>query len=282
MQSASHPSVRTLLPVAALLAQAALLAMAAGCATAPRPQPFAEADRQRFETALGGELAQEFEAEMGVRNDAELALYLRALASRIAEASPELRGGPVGVQVIKDRSARWRSYGLPGNRIYLSRGFLRGVEYESELAAAVAMELAHVSRKHVHARLALQAGTPQGAEKTVEYATLQGLLPLHPAQPRRPLDFFGARGIFAYEEAALMEAAESAVGFVYRAGFDPRGLIVLWTRYQGAPAHSPYPQPVLAKLIEETRRVIANYVPLRDPIVRSPQFIAIQRRIKRL
>jgi predicted Zn-dependent protease len=184
--------------------------------------------------------------------------------------------------VVQDRGARWRSYGLPGNRIYLSRGFLRGVDYESELAGALAMELAHVARKHVHARLALQSGEPRMVERTVEYATLEGLLPLHPSQPRRPIDFFGARGIFAYEEEALLEAAETAVGLAYRAGYDPRGLVGVWTRYQAAPANSPYPQATVAKLLERTRQVIANYVPLRDPIVRSPQFIAIQKRIKRL
>jgi hypothetical protein len=69
---------------------------------------------------------------------------------------------------------------------------------------------------------------------------------------------------------------------MYRAGFDPRGLISFWNRYAENPAHSPLDPGLLQQLIERSRTAIAQRAPLRNPIVRSKEFLALKKRIERL
>jgi hypothetical protein len=73
-----------------------------------------------------------------------------------------------------------------------------------------------------------------------------------------------------------------AVGILYRAGFDGRGLVAHLERYRAYPEASPYSPARLEKMIDLARRTIALSSPLRNPIVRSPAFQAIRPRLRRL
>ena len=96
------------------------------------------------------------------------------------------------------------------------------------------------------------------------------------------IDLFGLNGVFAFSEDAEIAASKKAVGILYRAGFDARGLICLFEKFKNNSEHSPYELSTINKIIEQARREIASQAPLRNPIIRSQAFIKIQKRIQHL
>jgi predicted Zn-dependent protease len=261
----------------------ALFAVFSACSTVPEPAPINQAERVQRDQALGAELARQFESQLRFKGDKEILVYLRNVAQALVDGTSELRPSGVGVQVVQDRGGRWRNYGFPGNRIYLSAGLLKHVQYENELAAAIAFELAHVLKRHAVLRLQeerIRDAKVANQGGPADYPTVEGLVPS--AAGGKPIDYFSPTGVFAFPDEFQTAAAQTAVEILYRAGYDPRGLVSLWSLYETESDHSPYDDDLLEKLLEKTRRVIALQSPLRNPIVRSQAFLTIQRRMQKL
>ncbi|OFZ20190.1 MAG: hypothetical protein A2X94_09815 [Bdellovibrionales bacterium GWB1_55_8] len=234
----------------------------AGCAAAPVAPP-SPAEQARAELQLGTELEQRLESQLRIVRDPEITIYLRGVAEKLLKARSS--GDPAfGVLVIKQEQGPWRNLGIPGNRIYLSAGLLKTIEYENELAAALAMEIAHISRKHLMRRI---------QESMTSDVTLSTGL--------NNLDFFSPGGAFIFTEADHLGAIEDAFDILYRAGFDPRGLSSLISIYQKNSTRSPYESSTTEKLLAASRKVIARTAPLRNPILRTPEFREFQKRMKR-
>lgn len=234
---------------------------------------------------VGRQLAPLFESKVKTESrDAEVMVYLRELAEKIAASDVTLRGSPIGVLVIDDRvenDEKWRNYSLPGNRIYLSRGFIRTLTTESELAAAIAVELGHIMHRHVMSRVELftsdDLASAQAGQSPVIY-TPEFDRTFKPEE----VQFFGPAGVFYYSENQYGHASEAAVNLLYGSGFDARGLTSLWNIYLSNPGRSPYEPSVIPRLVQRTRDAIAKLTPLRNPVVRSPRFVAIFPRLKRI
>ncbi|MCM2277606.1 MAG: M48 family metalloprotease [Oligoflexia bacterium] len=229
-----------------------------GCATPPTPE-ISPVERRQRDNAVGLDLARAFEAQQQFKTEPVLTHYLEQLSASLGRSVPELGQTPAKVALLaaKGPAARWTHYALPGNRIYLSTSILRDVRFENELAAILALELGHILKRSAVSRL------PEGEGATAP-------------------DFLGPSGIFAYSEEQLIAALSPALDMLYAAGFDPRGMATLMIRYRDVPTRSPYPPGIAAKLLENTRRIIALQAPLRNPIVRSEKFLALQKRMRKL
>lgn len=238
------------------------------CATPPSAHVATLAEQIQSDTAIGRRMSEPFEAGLKIRSDMELSVFLRGVAAKMADTLPELKSSPIGVWIVADRDAKWRNYALPGNRVYLSSKLLKGMDYENEVAAAIAFELGHIVKRHAVLRL----------ERQKNGAGIPGDLADEPSS----VDYFSARGIFTYDQSELKAATEAAIRLMYQAEYDPRGLISLWNRYQSEPQHSPFEPEVLVKLVEWSRQSIALYSPLRNPIIRSEAFMKMQKRFRRL
>lgn len=75
---------------------------------------------------------------------------------------------------------------------------------------------------------------------------------------------------------------EGAVRRLYDSGYDPRGVLQLVRRLVANPRLSQYDQEVLRESAEKVRLAISEQSPLRNPIVRSPRFVAIKPRLSAL
>ena len=64
-----------------------------------------------------------------------------------------------------------------------------------------------------------------------------------------------------------------AIALLYRAGYDPRGLLSLGRRYQDFGERSPYAAAILQNWIELSQQEISAYPPLRRPLVNSAEFL---------
>jgi predicted Zn-dependent protease len=253
------------------------LALMQGCSTPPPVKPETPAERMERDNAMGLELSLQLDKNLKFRQDKEVLVYLRNLARKLADSMPELQSSSVGVWIVQDDGGKWNSFSLPGNRIYLSAGLLRSIEFENELAALIAIELGHVLRRHVFERLSASQDPAQ-----TESPILQSLLPSQAAALPRTIRFFGPAGVFAYPEKSLKEATESAVRMLYNSGFDPRGVVSLLAYYERDPKRSPFEPSTIGRLQEYARQLIAQHAPLLNPIVRSTAFVTIQKRMKRL
>lgn len=252
------------------------------CTTPPKPKAITRAEIVERDNAVGVELSGRFESQVKLKTDQEVSVYLRKVAQKLSEVSAELRTTNVGVLLLRDEGSGkpWRNYGLPGNRIYLSSAILRELEFENEVAALIAFELGHILKRHLMDRIEADHPRFESTDHS-QYPRVTGLGVQEPDRGKN-LDFFGPSGLFVFKEEMQLEAVDVAVDLLYRGGYDPRGLLGVWQAYSARPKQSPLDVSTLQKLVERTRRVISGYVPLLYPIVRSEEFMAVQKRIKRL
>lgn len=271
-----------------------LLLFTQSCATPVQAPPPSKGEVLVRDGKVGRQLSPLFETKVKTEtinpSATEVMVYLRELSEKIATSDPALKGAPIGVLIIDDRlepanragnSEKWRNYSLPGNRIYLSRGFIRSISSESELAAAIALELGHIAHRHVMSRVELftsdDPAIAQAGQSPVIY-TPEFDRTFKPEE----VQFFGPAGVFYYSENQYGQASEAAVDLLYGSGFDPRGLTSLWNIYLSHPDRSPYEPSVIPRLIQRTRDAIAKLTPLRNPVVRSQRFVAIFPRLKQI
>lgn len=244
-----------------------------GCASS-QPVQSTEESLARFHQTFGVEITQQFEKQVKVKRDSDVFAYLKNLAKKLANFVPELANTSPEVLILRDHDKVWRNYGLPGQRVYLSSGLIRHVNNDSELAAAIAIQFSHIIDKDALSRLASIHEFDPSKETGIG------------AEPykfsNKTIRFFGADSIFAFSDQTEINAVKKAVSVLYAAGFDPRGVITLNQKYLEHPEHSSFHPSTVAHLIEEARRSIAVFTPLRNPVVRTKDFLFIQRRMKQL
>jgi predicted Zn-dependent protease len=266
----------------ALFAQFVILT---ACATPPPPKPVSEVERMQFHRRVGSELAQQLEPRLSFREEAHVTAFLGKIGQSLADATPALHLTAVSIALMRgvsgDREGPWRDFALPGGRIYLAIGMLRALPYQNEVAAEIAIQLAHLQHEHVLEYFRTQQSASESAESSSS-TSVDALSPVKLGVIPKKIDYFGPTGVFAFDEKQEIEAARDAVDILYADGYDPRGLISLWQNYVDHPDRSPYEEPNLRKILAETRHAIAQKAPLRNPIVRTEAFIAIHNRIEKL
>jgi predicted Zn-dependent protease len=98
------------------------------------------------ERKLGEAIMAEIRRDRSLLDDAELTEYLNSLGYRLVAASPESRQG-FEFFVIQDNSVN--AFALPGGFIGVHTGLLLTAQSESELAAVLGHEIAHVTQRHL-------------------------------------------------------------------------------------------------------------------------------------
>ena len=247
-----------------------------GCSSGPVLKVPTHEEQVQQDNAIGLELSRQFESKLKLKTDSEVQTYLQRVAQRLADATPDLKSAKMDVLLVNDKPGLWQNFGLPGYRIYLSSGLLRNLEFENEVAAVIAYELAHLLKRDALSNLKKSTGVD-----SVELS-VPGSLLLHAGEDSKGVAFSGPKGIFQFKEDQILAADASAVSLLYRTGYDARGLVSVWEKYGAHADHSPYSHDLLSRLSEQARQTIDLYVPLRNPVVRSDAFHGIQERIRKL
>ncbi len=220
-----------------------------GCSSGPKKERTSLAEQMAQDANLSIVLSQKFEPTFALRNDPILATYLRRVALKLMSQTKAFEGVGVGVLLIDNRRAAWRNYSLPGVKVYFSANLLKYLGFENEAAAAIAFELGHLINRHV-ARKIFSDRIPEE--------------------------------VFQYSEEELSAALTSAVGILYRGGYDPRGLVSLWSVYQRFPQYAPLPIDTIDRLKEETYTRISELAPLRNPIIQTEEYTKLKPRLQGL
>jgi len=98
------------------------------------------------EAALGKKLLIQLRQQLPLIEDISLNHYLRSLGTRLLSASPS-NHQPYTFLIVND--SQINAFATPGGIIVINSGLINAAQNESELAAVLSHEIAHVSQRHL-------------------------------------------------------------------------------------------------------------------------------------
>lgn len=182
------------------------------------------------ERQIGDALLQRLRSRGQLLDDLEVTGYVESLGNRLV-ANSDLGPGSITFFVVRDPAIN--AFAAPGGMIGIHTGLILASETESELAAVIAHELAHVSQRHM-ARTFEAAGQMQIASAVALLAALllgqydselgkAALATTYGGSAQSQLNF-----IRANEE----EADRIGIQVLASSDFDPRGMADFFGRLQ--------------------------------------------------
>ena len=235
------------------------LVFAAGC-TAPKPKRVLTISEQLvFDTVKAQGLFSDYQKRVVFLNFPEGDRYLNAVAAKISKLPDGLPNEKVVVRVHRDEQKNLTHfYSFPGTTISIPLSFLKSVDYENELAAVIAFELANVMNRHLAKKM----------EKT------------------ESRELFGPSGLFVLDRSERLESIQLGTHLLYYSGYDLRGLASVFQRYaeyfSNANDGSDSSQKEVDFNVREAQRAKSAFLPSLQPIVRSADFITMKKGLKRL
>jgi len=231
------------------------------------------------QTAMGAQYAQQVDQSSRLIKDPLVTEYVNRLGQNLVRNSDAKV--PFTIKVIDDDSAN--AFALPGGFFYVNSGAILAADSESELAGVMAHEIAHVAACH--------AARQQTRGNLASIASLA------------PMILLGGWAGFGVQQAAGIavpatfmkftrgfEAEADYLGteYLYKAGYDPNGLISFFEKIEAlekkkpgflSKAFSSHPQT--PERVERTEHEIATILPAKpEYIVDTSEFQAVKARLK--
>jgi predicted Zn-dependent protease len=216
------------------------------------------------EIQMGRQLAAEIERQVKLLNDPTINEYVNRVGQNIVRNSDAKV--PFTIKVVE--SDEINAFALPGGFFYVNSGLILAADDESELAAVMAHEIAHVAARH---------GTKQASKaELVNFASI-------------PLIFMGGVGGFALRQAAGFlipmqflqfsrsdeaEADYLGLQYLYKTGYDPGAMVSFFEKLQAKEAARPgsvskmfSTHPPTGDRIETSKKNIEQVLPDKDQYV---------------
>lgn len=270
--------LRAALVVVTLIVSGAVAAEAAF--TPPEPPICKNPFTFQQEITEGKKAAQEVSKQMPLLADSSpVTKYIQQLGARLVKYAPG-HNWPYNFHVVD--AADINAFALPGGPIYVNLGTIQAAETEAQLAGVMAHEISHVALRHATCNMAKQ-------QKQVPFwqlgQVLAGVLLGGTAGNIASAGIgFGAQTLFLrYSRDAEKQADELGTYILYKAGYDPRGMLqffeIIESKYGsgGAQFLSNHPNP--GNRAEYVSQEISQLP--RDPnaIVTSAAFKEIKKRV---
>jgi predicted Zn-dependent protease len=184
-----------------------------------------------LEQTLGDAIMEQGRRFPSYINDADVSQYLLELGRRLSRAS---FGSDVTVFGVRDPTIN--AFALPGGYVGINSGLIVTADNESQLASVVAHEIAHVYQRHV-----ARGMTQSTKSRDIALASIAGAL-LAALAGSGDL----AMGVAAFGQAAAVdqqlgfsrqaeqEADRAGFEMLSKAGFDPVGMVQMFSRLENA------------------------------------------------
>lgn len=240
---------------------------------------------RKAEQALGDSIMAEIRMDSAVIDDVEARDYLNRLGNRLASVSND-RHQRFEFFVVND--ATLNAFALPGGYIGVHTGLISTTQSESELAAVLSHEIAHVTQRHISrflekdqtigmASLALLAIGILAASKG-------GQLPEATIAASQALQI---QGKINFTRAHETEADSVGMQYLAAAGFDPHAMSTFFGRMEkaarvygeGAPVYLRTHPLESTRLAESANR--ADQYPYKQ-VAESVEFHLIRERLRAL
>lgn len=168
------------------------------------------------ELEIGRETHPEILQQYGRYDDEELQGYVQRVGEQLAQYSGSQH--PVFRFTVLD-SGEVNSFSLPGGYVYVTRGLLAYLNRDSELAAVLAHEVAHVAARHASRYMA-------DAEATDRYISVASLMiPDVSSQiARDALNTLGSVLVAGYGVDVELKSHRVAMEILAQAGYEPIAL----------------------------------------------------------
>ncbi|MGB3385753.1 MAG: M48 family metallopeptidase [Marinomonas sp.] len=231
------------------VALAAAMILLVGCSASPtgRTQFVALPDSQLDQ--MGAESFTTMKKETPASDDAQLRQQVQCVADALIAILPDdYRNQDWEVVLFDDKQVN--AFALPGYKIGVYTGLLSVAKNQSQLAAVVGHEIAHVIARHGNERVSTQMATSQAlalgyqlsGEESVEKTAI-----------------FQALGIgvqvgiiLPFSRTHESEADLLGLEYMAKAGFDPRESVTLW-RNMAAAGSSKTPELLSTHPSHDTR-----------------------------
>ena len=240
----------------------ALILFAVSCATPP-PRELSPVEQIAVDTARAQGLASQFKEKSDFLKAPRLERFLSRTANSVASASKDFPLGKVEVRIHHDQTPdQAHFYSFPGSFVSVPLSFLRQVEFENELAAAISFELAQVIDRHLANHV--EAMTQKGQESRIE--------------------IFGPNSIFALNPEERARSIKRGSELLYWAGYDVRGMASIFQRHSAFFGNlgSETPKKEVEFNLREAQRARSELLPSLKPIVRSAEFIEFKKELERI
>ena len=262
----SRPDARRWRRIAALIVWGLLAALPTAAADTALPdlgdaagETLTRADEER----LGDAFLRQVRQRVRLVDDPEVADYIDSLGQRIASADPARR-----YRFLVVDAASVNAFAGPGGVIAVNAGLVVITESESELAAVVAHEIAHVTQRH----LAQLIERSRLASLTTLAGVFAGILiaTQNPQAGQATLAASAAgsqHAALSYSREKEMEADRTGMELLHRAGFDPRAVPAFferfqeWQRFMSRPPEFLSTHPITMSRIADTRGRAEQYAP---------------------
>jgi predicted Zn-dependent protease len=198
------------------LALAGALALSAGCAV----NPVTGDEELMFfspesDIKLGRQYAAPIEKELGGRiPDENLQRYINDAGQKIARVCDQ---PDVSYHFTAVEDKMTNALALPGGYIFITRGLLKEMKTEAQLAAVLAHEVGHVVARDTMAALSRELSMTA----LVVAAHVSGA----PGRATRAADFISAMLSLQYSRDDEKDADMTGLSYMTRAGYDPNSIV---------------------------------------------------------
>lgn len=249
-------------------ALAAALVVMVGCSSSPtgRKQFAVLPDSQMNE--MGIQSFTEMKKEIPASSDAKLREYVQCVADSLIAVLPD-KYRKQDWEVVLFNDEQVNAFALPGYKVGIYTGLLTVAENQSQLAAVVGHELAHVIARHGNERVSTQLATSQALALGYQ---------LSGEESPEKIAIFQALGIGAqvgiilpFSRSHESEADVLGLSYMAKAGFDPRESVQLW-RNMSAGGESKAPEllsthPSNSTRIKDLQANLSKNLPIYEALV---------------
>ncbi|PSJ16721.1 M48 family metalloprotease [Nitrosomonas supralitoralis] len=224
------------------------------------------------ERQLGLRIMRQIRADPSYMDDPEIASYLENLGHKLIANSNEANANQLFEFFALDNPAI-NAFALPGGFMGFNSGLIIAAQSESELAAVMSHEIAHVTQKHLARMIAAQ-----------KYDLVKYLAALAVAIVASRADGQASQAVLVATQASMIqskldftrnhekEADRIGLSILLDAGFDPQGMAAFFERLQragrfhenGAPSYlrtHPITYERIADIQNRTRELPYRQVP---------------------
>jgi predicted Zn-dependent protease len=235
-----------------------------------------------WEISTGKQYSMEIEKSSHLVTDPVVVEYINRIGQNLVKNSDAKV--PFTIKVLDTDEIN--AMALPGGYFYVNSGLILACDSEDELAGVMAHEIAHVAAHHAAREMTKLNYMQIGSIPLIIFAqgSWTGYGVYEAAQLAVPLTFLQ----FSREYEA--EADYLGIQYMYRAGYDPQGMVSIFEKLDALEKHKPgaisrafSDHPATPERIAAVEHEIATILPARpDYLVTTSEFDQVKARLERI